>query len=63
MANKVKVLPDCCIGCGACVGIAPDVFEFDDEGKSKVVSEKTDSNAAEVDDAIASCPVQAIVEE
>ena len=40
-----------CIGCGTCVGVAPDVFEMNDEGLSSVDSAK---EAAE------SCPVEAI---
>ena len=42
-----------CIGCGTCVGVAPDVFEMNDEGLSSVIGDDVDS-AAE------SCPVEAI---
>ena len=32
---KVKV-NEGCLGCGACAGVCPDVFELDDEGLAKV---------------------------
>jgi len=32
----VKVNKGSCIGCGSCIGIAPEVFEFDEDGKSSV---------------------------
>ncbi len=60
---KVKVNQEVCIGCGACVAIAEDVFEINDEGLSKVkvevVPEGSEENAKE---AINSCPTTAIEE-
>ena len=35
---KAKVIRENCIGCGACQAIAPNVFEIDDEGLSKVIN-------------------------
>ena len=32
-----------CIGCGTCVGVAPDVFEMNDEGLSSVIGDDVDS--------------------
>lgn len=58
--KTVKVNKDGCIGCGACTGIASDVFAFDDEGKAEVVAEVTSDNEASVEEAVAGCPVQAI---
>ena len=55
--SSVKVLEDKCIGCGACVAMAPNNFDFNDEGLSKVVNEEVTEetiNAAEA------CPVFAI---
>lgn len=60
MAKKVTVNKDCCIGCGACVSICGEVFALDDEGKSEVIGEVTSENQQDVEDAISSCPVQAI---
>lgn len=57
---KAKVIKDMCIGCGACTGIAPEVFTFDDEGKAEASGEVTADNEASVEEAAAGCPVQAI---
>ena len=48
-----------CIGCSACVAIAWDVFELNDEWKSEVVHLQ-DYSSFDVDDAICACPVDAI---
>ncbi len=55
----VKVNKDLCIGCGLCTSLAPTVFEFDDDGKAKVVLDDADAAA----EAVASCPVSAITAE
>ena len=61
---KVKVNSDACIGCGACVAICGDVFEFNDEGTSSViVDEVKDELVEDVKEAIESCPTSAIEEE
>lgn len=54
---KVKV-NEGCLGCGACTGICPDVFELDDEGLAKVIVGETEDPA--VQDAIDGCPVGVI---
>ena len=56
--KKVIIDKDKCIGCGACVSIAPDCFDFDDQGLSELVKE--DATNEEVIDAIESCPTEAI---
>ena len=58
--KKVIVNKDLCIGCGACTGIAADVFTFDDEGKAVASGEVSAENEASVEEAVAGCPVQAI---
>lgn len=51
---KVKVNADACGSCGLCVGTRPEVFEFNEEGKAKVV-------VAEVDGELGfECPFGAI---
>ena len=53
----IKVDQEACIGCGACASICPQVFQINNEGKSKVISQddvECAKNAAQ------SCPVQAI---
>lgn len=56
MAKKAKVNKDACISCGLCVGSHPEAFDFDDDGKAKVIAD--DESA--IDAAIADCPVGAI---
>ena len=61
---KAKVIRENCIGCGACQAIAPNVFEIDDEGLSKVITEEVNEEDEEdFNDALESCPTSAIVEE
>lgn len=57
--KKIKVSEDACIGCGACVAIDSEHFEFNDEG----LSHATNNNNLESEDlrnAIDSCPTSAI---
>lgn len=50
---------DECIGCESCVEICPDVFEMDEDGeKALVIAE--DSTEDCVDEAIETCPTEAI---
>ncbi len=63
MAGEVIIDQEECIGCETCVELCPEVFTFDsDEEKAKVI-EGADGNAACVDEAIASCPVECISRE
>lgn len=60
---KAKVIRENCIGCGACQAIAPNIFEIDDEGICKVLTETVSENDEEnFNDAKDSCPTGAIVE-
>jgi len=34
---RVTIDKDSCIGDGICISICPEVFEFDDEGKARVI--------------------------
>lgn len=61
--KKAVVNKDLCIGCGACTGVAPDVFTFGDDGKAEATGEVTADNESSVQDAAAGCPVQAITVE
>lgn len=52
-----------CIGCEACVGAAPEVFEMNDEGTAQVIAANADNLAdfeGDIEDAVAECPVDAI---
>lgn len=57
--KKIIVNEDACIGCGACISIDPEHFDFNDNGLSHVISnENIDSE--NVVNAIESCPTGAI---
>lgn len=57
--KKIIVNKDACMGCGACVAIDPDHFEFNDDGLSQTKSnDNLDSN--NLASAISSCPTGAI---
>ena len=38
--KQINVIKENCIGCGACVAIDPEHFEFDDDGKSSVITQE-----------------------
>lgn len=46
-----------------CTGICMEVFDFDDEGNIKVEEDSVDNNIELVEEAVASCPVNAISKE
>ena len=56
MAKKITVNQDLCVGCGVCVSLYPDVFEMQDDGKAKVIS----NGNCDHNDVIDNCPVEAI---
>ncbi len=57
--KKPVVDKEVCQGHAVCVGLAPDVFELDDEGKSEVVDPEG-SDESTIQRAIDGCPVDAI---
>lgn len=59
----VKVVESDCIGCGLCVNICPNVFKFNDDGKSEVVSNDIENFRSELEECIKMCPTGAIEEE
>lgn len=60
---KVKVNQEACIGCGACVAIAEEVFDINDNGLSEVkVDVVSEENKDKAQEAIDSCPTAAIEE-
>lgn len=54
--KKLIVDDSNCIGCGACVSIDPEHFEFSEAGTSKVIS-NDNLESKELANAIDSCPV------
>ena len=57
--KKLNVNKEACIGCGACVAIDPEHFDFVNDNYSEVISEEN-ILSEKVQDAIASCPTGAI---
>ncbi|WP_039794905.1 ferredoxin [Nocardia araoensis] len=58
---KISVDPDQCEANGICVGIAPDVFELDDEDVLHIQDADVPSDRlADVQDAVAQCPKAAL---
>ncbi len=50
-----------CIGSGMCTGIAPDLFELDDDAKLTVLIERPpEDRRAAVEAAVMCCPVEAV---
>jgi len=50
---------DECIGCESCVELCPDTFEMDGDGEKAIVINE-DSDAKCVEEAIETCPTEAI---
>lgn len=61
--EKIKVNQDICIGCGACQGEYPDVFEINDEGLAEVQDKKELQATEEAEIMTGICPVGAISSE
>lgn len=58
-----KVDKDKCIGCGACVSICPNVFDFNDDGFVFAKGDKIDdADINNAKDAFEGCPTDAIEE-
>ena len=56
MARKVTLDEDCCVGCGTCAELCPDVFEMDETIEKARVIRPEGGDEACIEDAIASCP-------
>ncbi len=60
----VKVDKDLCIACGDCINICPEVFDWDEEGLAEVqVEEIPEGKEGLVNEAVESCPTDAILKE
>ncbi len=57
--KKINVSEERCIGCGACVAIDPEHFEFNDNGKSSVITNEN-LESENLVNALESCPTSAI---
>jgi ferredoxin len=60
-AGKVKADFDLCESNGICAGLAPDVFELDDDDYLVILTEDvTPENESRIQQAVASCPKAAL---
>lgn len=60
---KVFVDPDLCIACGACIDVAPEIFDYDDEGLSHAIVDEVPEDQEDLArEAIDICPTEAIKE-
>ncbi len=57
--KKLNVNKEACIGCGACVAIDSEHFDFGDDGLSEAISQEN-LDSENVANAISSCPTNAI---
>jgi len=59
MNRNVTVDQDSCISCGLCVSTCPEVFRFNNSGKSEAYNSEGATEQA-IQQAIDGCPVQCI---
>ncbi len=60
---KVRVDQDLCIACGACIDLAPNIFDWDDEGLAHVIVDEVPEEEEELaQEAMELCPTEAIKE-
>lgn len=58
---RVCVDYDKCTGLGLCESLAPDFFEVDDDGSLHLLKEKgSEEQRAELNEAVRSCPTEAL---
>jgi len=60
---KVYVDQDECIACGVCIDMCPDVFDWNEDGKSDAIVDEVPADLEDcVRDAMDACPTEAIKE-
>ena len=58
---KVMVDPELCIACGACISLASEVYDWDDDGKARAVTETVPPDMEDLAlEGLESCPTEAI---
>jgi ferredoxin len=60
MGPKVVIDEECCIGCGSCAELCPDVFEMDEEAEKAGVILPEGGDEECIEEAISTCPVECI---
>ncbi len=60
---QVYVDQGLCIACGECIDIAPELFDYNDEGLSEAIVDEVPGDLEELaQEAIEACPTEAIKE-
>ena len=58
---KVRVNPELCIACGACINLAPDVYDWGEDDKAVALEAEVPPELEdEAQEALESCPTEAI---
>ena len=60
MGKRVVIDEEECMGCEACVEIAPDVFTFDDEAGKALVAMPEGGDLGLIEEAMDACPADCI---
>ena len=63
MSKKVKIDEEECIGCETCVELCKDVFAFNEDNNVAYVIQEEGGDEECIDEAIASCPAECIINE
>lgn len=58
--KKIVLNKTSCVGCGACVAICGEHFDFDDNGLSNIIKQLDGDPTSELLEAVDSCPTNAI---
>ena len=58
--EKLKVNGNICIGCGACAGTYPNIFQFNDDGIAEVIEGNKNQVSEDAEEIVEICPVGAI---
>ncbi|MEJ5299874.1 MAG: ferredoxin [Thermodesulforhabdaceae bacterium] len=59
MPKKIVIDAECCVGCGTCQELCPEVFKLDEASEKSTVI-KPEGGSECVEDAIRSCPGECI---
>ena len=60
MAKKVVIDRECCVGCGTCQELCPEVFRLDEASEKAIVIRPEGGDPKCIEDAISSCPGECI---
>lgn len=61
---RVKVDQELCISCGACIDVCPEVFDWNEDDKAHSIVEEVPAEMEDqANEALESCPTNAITEE